>query len=244
MWRARCTYFSRKTSCTGPERGAGRALGLVDGVLELLDSSIATRMPRPPPPIGALHDDGVSEFAGELLRIGAVGDGIAAAGQDRHLGEIGDLAGRDLVAEVLEHADVRADENDAGIEARLREVRILREEAVAGMDRVDLVLLGDSDDARDVEVRLERLADVADAIGLIRLEAVQGEAILLRVDGDRADAELVGGAEDTDRDLAAIGDEQLLDGPGNRHRCSRKVEGEWTGISYGGGAGGSQRCGP
>ena len=43
----------------------------------------------------------------------------------------------------------------------------------------------------DVEVRPERLAGLADAIGFVRLEAVQGEAIFVGVDRDGADAELV-----------------------------------------------------
>ena len=69
--------------------------------------------------------------------------------------------------------------------------------------------LGQRDDAVDVEVRADRLARLADAVGLVRLEAVQGEAVFVRVDGDGADAQLVGRAEDADGDLAAIGDQQL-----------------------------------
>ena len=78
--------------------------------------------------------------------------------------------------------------------------------------------LRQGDDAGDVEIGADRLAGLADAIGFIGLEAVQGEAVFMRVDGDRADAEFVGGAEDANGDLAAVGDQQLLDGPGNRHR--------------------------
>ena len=77
------------------------------------------------------------------------------------------------------------------------------------MDRVDLVLLGDVDDAVDVEVGADRLARLADLVGLVGLEAVQGEAVFVRVDRDRADAQLVGRAEHADGDLAAIGDQQL-----------------------------------
>ena len=79
------------------------------------------------------------------------------------------------------------------------------------MDGVDLVLPGQGDDAGDVEVGADRLAGLADAVGLVGLEAVQGEAVFVRVDGDGADAQLVGGAEDADGDFAAIGDQQLAD---------------------------------
>ena len=67
------------------------------------------------------------------------------------------------------------------------------------------------DDAGDVEVGADRLAGLADAIGLVGLEAVQGEAVFVRVDGDGADAEFVGRAKDANGDLAAVGDEQLAD---------------------------------
>ncbi len=57
------------------------------------------------------------------------------------------------------------------------------------MDRVDLVLAGQGNDAVDIEVRAERLARGADAIRLIGLEAMQREAILVRVNGDGANAQ-------------------------------------------------------
>ena len=92
------------------------------------------------------------------------------------------------------------------------------------MDGVDVDALGEGDDAGDVEVGPDRLAGLADAVGLVGLEAVQGEAVLVRVDGDGADAEFVGRAEDADGDLAAVGDEQLLEWAGGtavRHRRLR-----------------------
>ena len=76
------------------------------------------------------------------------------------------------------------------------------------MDRVDLVLLGQRDDVVDVQVRLQRLARLADRIRFVRLEAVEGVAILVRVHRDRANAQLVGAAKHADGDLAAIGGEQ------------------------------------
>ena len=75
--------------------------------------------------------------------------------------------------------------------------------------------LASGDDAVDVEIRPERLAGRADAIRLIRLEAVQGEAVFMRVDGDGADAQLMGRAKDANGDLAAVGDEKLANGSGH-----------------------------
>ena len=65
--------------------------------------------------------------------------------------------------------------------------------------------------ALDVEVRPDRLARLADAIGLVGLEAVQGVAVFVRIDGDGANAQLVGRTEHADGDFAAVGDQQLAD---------------------------------
>ena len=108
---------------------------------------------------------------------------------------------------------LRADEDEARFGTGPGEAGIFRKKAVAGVDGVHAVLPRQADDAVDVEVGLDRLAGLAEAVGLVGLEAVQGVAILVRVDGDRADAEFVGRAEHANGDLAAIGDEELADGP-------------------------------
>ncbi len=71
--------------------------------------------------------------------------------------------------------------------------------------------------AGNVEVGTDGLAGSADAVGLVGLETVQGEAVLMGVEGDGANPQLVGRAEDADGDLAAVGDQQLPDrGGGGR----------------------------
>ena len=90
------------------------------------------------------------------------------------------------------------------------EVGVLGEEAVAGMDRLGPGLLGGLDDLLDVEVALgrDRGADQESLVGLAHVRRV---AVDLRVDGDRADAHLLQRAGDADRDLAAVGDQDLLE---------------------------------
>lgn len=58
---------------------------------------------------------------------------------------------------------------------------------------------------------LDRPFALAYQVALVRLHAVQREAILLRVDRNRLDAEFVRCAHDAYGDLAAIGDEESLD---------------------------------
>ena len=101
---------------------------------------------------------------------------------------------------------------------------ILGQEAVAGMDRIDLRGLRDADDVVDIEVGLDRRLAGADEIALVRLHPVQREAVFLRVDRDRADAQLGRRAHDADGDLAAVGDQEAADalGHGAEHNEGRR----------------------
>lgn len=97
--------------------------------------------------------------------------------------------------------------------AGAREGRVFGEKAVAGMDRVDLFFGGQRDDRVDIEVSLHGTFAAADQVGFVGFEAMQAEAIFLRVDGDGAELELVGGAENADGDLASIEREEFFHEP-------------------------------
>jgi hypothetical protein len=90
------------------------------------------------------------------------------------------------------------------------------------MDGIDLALARQRHDRVDVKVSAQGLAGRADAIGFVRLEAVQREAILVSVDRDIADAQFVRRAKHANGDLAAIRDHDLAnrldDGRGRRLR--------------------------
>jgi hypothetical protein len=79
------------------------------------------------------------------------------------------------------------------------------------MDRIDLGLARNAQHIRDVEVGLDRAAVATHEVGFVRFRAMQREAIFLRIDRDRAQAEFTRGAHDTDRNFAAIGDEYAAD---------------------------------
>ena len=127
---------------------------------------------------------------------------------------LGDMLGGGLVAEHFQQLRRGSDEGDVVFFARSREGGIFGEEAVTGMDGVDAMLFGDGDDVGDVEIAAHRLAALrgADEVGLVRLEAVEGKAVFVRVDGDGAKPQFRGSAEYADGDLRAIGDEQFLHG--------------------------------
>ena len=97
----------------------------------------------------------------------------------------------------------RADEREAALLHALGEVRVLGQEAVAGMDAHRVGDLGRADDGRHVEVALlrRRRADAHRFVGQQHvLEVVVGRGM----HGDRLDAELAAGAQDAERDLAPV----------------------------------------
>ena len=79
------------------------------------------------------------------------------------------------------------------------------------MDRIGARRPGHPDDLGDRQVGLDGPEPLADPVGLVRLEAMQAQLVLLGEDGDGPLAHLVGGAHHPDGDLAAIGDEDLLE---------------------------------
>ena len=104
----------------------------------------------------------------------------------------------------------RPDEGDPGVLARLGERRVLGQEAVAGVHGLGAGLAAHLEDALDVEVALGRRR-AAQQVGLVGARDVQRVAIELGVDRHRGDAHLAQRADDADRDLAAVGDQDLLE---------------------------------
>ncbi len=101
------------------------------------------------------------------------------------------------------------DELDVAALADLGEMGVLGQKAVAGMDRIDIADFGRADDAIDLEITF-LTGGFTDTDGLIRQLDVEGIDVRLGIDGQRLDPEFLAGADDAQRDLAAIGDEDLV----------------------------------
>src|SRR5207249_967470 len=109
---------------------------------------------------------------------------------------------------------------------------VLRQQAIAGMDGFAVRDGGGRDDAWDIEIARPRLGGT-DADGLVSQANGQGVRVGLGVGDDGANAHLPAGAEDAERDLAPVGDEDLVEhGPARRYlRGSSRNRGwpNWTG---------------
>ena len=208
MWRGRARYFSTYTSSlpnadSASERASWKARAKSSG-------SLATRIPFPPPPAAALMITGkpISRAKPRATSTSSTGPGVP--------GTIGTptpaIVLRAVALSPIE-PDLRGggpDERDVGRGARLRELRVLGEEAVAGMDRVGAGDLGGGDEARDLEIRLAR-GRGADAHVVVGEADVERLAIGFGVHGHRLNVELAARADDSERDLAAIGDQNFLE---------------------------------
>ena len=108
----------------------------------------------------------------------------------------------------------RADERQPALAGDLGEMRVLGEEAVAGMDGVGAGDLRGGDDRGDVEVALARRGRT-DADVVVGVADVQRVAVGLGMDGHGLQAHFLAGQDDAQRDLAAVGDQDFRD---FRHR--------------------------
>ena len=156
-----------------------------------------------------LDQDGVADRPGEPEGLGVAGDRAVGAGDAGDLGGGGDRLGLGLQAHLADRLVGRADELEVAAPADLGEVRVLAQEAVAGVDRLDVGHLGGGDDPGDVQVAVGA-GGLADADRPVGQRQVRRVAVGLRVDGDDLDAQLLAGADDPQGDLAAVGHQDSL----------------------------------
>src|SRR5258708_19107368 len=160
---------------------------------------------------GGLDDHRVAHLARDTHDFLAVfGQRALRAGNGRYAG----LGHRRFRADLVAHqADVlgpRADEDEARAFHLLGKVGVLGETAIAGMDRLGVGHFGRADDRWYVEIaRRRRWRPDPDRFFGHLHELRLG--IGLGMDHHRADAHLATGALDAKRDLAPVGDQDLLE---------------------------------
>ena len=135
---------------------------------------------------------------------------IRVAGQAGYVQFEREPFGGRFVAERVDRLGRRSDEHQAGIAQRAGEVRPLRQEAVARMDRLCAAVAAGRDDAADVEVALPGRPG-ADPDRDVGHHHVARRRVGIGMDSDRPDAECPGAADHPAGDLAAVGDQQRIE---------------------------------
>jgi len=128
------------------------------------------------------------------------------AGDERHAGPFHQRLGRRLGTHGADGSHGRADEDESRCGAGLREVLVLRQEAVARMDGLRACLLRGSNDALDVQVGLAR-GRRADADRRVGHAHVASRRVGFRVHRHRPHAQAACRADDPAGDFTAIGDQ-------------------------------------
>ncbi len=149
----------------------------------------------------------VARDRGRLL-VGA--DAAVGARHHRNAEPLGGALGLDLVAHQPDMRRLGADEMDVVLLQDLGEARVLGQEAVARMHRVGAGDLAGGEQRRNVEIAVARRRRT-DADALVGEPHVHGVGVGGRMHRDGGDAELLAGAQHAQRDLAAIGDQDLVE---------------------------------
>ncbi len=135
-------------------------------------------------------------------------DRVGGAGHEGGAGALRDVTGRHLVAQVPDRLRRRADPDQARVQDRLRELGVLREEAVPRVDRVRARVLRGLEDLGDVQVAGGRSV-TAQGERLVGRTDVQRVPVRLGVHGHAADTRVPARPGHTDSDFATVGDEHL-----------------------------------
>ena len=152
----------------------------------------------------------IADLLGDLHRLLGVGEGVQPAGHRADAGLERQLFRLDLVAHRMDGMRLGPDEGDLGLGQRLLELLLLRQEAVTGMHRLRAGLLAGLDDLVDQEIGLRR-GRRSDEHLLVGHAHVQRIGVGFGVHRHGLDAEPPAGADDAAGDLAAIGDQDLVE---------------------------------
>ena len=107
-----------------------------------------------------------------------------------------------------------ADEADVVIGQNFGEFGVFRKKAIAGMDGVGAGDFAGGEQRGNVEIGLARRRR-ADAHRFVGELDVHGFGVGGRMDGDRGDSQLLRGAQDSQGDFAAIGDQDFFEHRGS-----------------------------
>ncbi len=166
--------------------------------------------PAPAPSERRLHNQRIPDSIGDGPRVVFSRHRLPRSRHHRNSRPLRHLPRRRLVAQQIQQFRARPDEGDPRFRARLRQRRVLRQKSIPRMDRVHALFLGECYNTVNVEVSLHRPHVLANRIGLVGLETMQAQPVLLRINRHGAQSQFVRGAEDADSDFASVQSKQFF----------------------------------
>ncbi len=206
---ARAVEEALDEALAAPERRDGLAHSRLVQRRDLLDRSRDLEAASATA-VGGLDGNGQAVLLRERDDLVRVVDRILRTGHEGSAGLRRDVTRLDLVAERVDGGGRRPDPRQARIEDGLRELGVLREETVPGVDGVSAGTLRDVEDLVDDEIGIAGRR-AAEGVGLIGDAHVQSVTVGFGVDGHGGDAVVLRRSRNTDCDLATVGDQDLGD---------------------------------
>ncbi len=171
-----------------------------------------------------LEHQRVADVAGEIGR-GRIGADVAVgAGNDRNAELLGGALGGDLVAHQADVLGPRSDEVHIVLGENFGKARVLGKKAIAGMHGIGAGDLAGGEQRRDVEIAVLG-GGRPDADALVGQAHMHGVFIRRRMHRDGGNAELLASPQHPQRDLSAVGDEDLVEH--QRNSRTRTASGEY-----------------
>ena len=190
-----------------PVAEAGLRLGLGGG--EGRSQFFRAVDPAHPPAAAAgagLDQHRVADGLGHYRRLGGVFHRPVGAGHHRHPNLLHQGPGGGLVAHLVEHRRGGSDERQAALFAQLGKFPVLRQKAVAGMNRLAAALHGGGQDGGLIQIALGRLGR-ADAHRLGGQLHMQGGLVRLGVHRHSFNVQFPAGPDDAHRDFPPVGNQ-------------------------------------
>ena len=193
------------------ERCSRLALGAGHGLRKLL-RALDDAHPSPPAARGGLDQQRITDALGGRLQGGEALLVAVISRHDRNAARFHQRLGRGLRSHAADRVGRRADEDQSGIGAGLREFGILRKKSIAGMHGFRAALARRLDHALDIEIAVARPRR-SEQHGFIGHGDMHGVAVGLGIDRDGTQAHCACGTDDAAGDLAAIGDQEGAKSP-------------------------------
>ena len=130
---------------------------------------------------------------------------------DRNTGFDSHLFGRNLITHGIHDVFGRSDKYDAGFCAGLNKVRILREKTIAWMDSINICLLGNFNNALDVQISINRTFIFFQLIGFVCFGTEKSVSVFLRINADCHNSELIERAEYSNGDFPTVRHQNFLE---------------------------------